>query len=72
LPAPLPWATVAASACDARSVHRGKVELIPEAMPARSGVTTPIAVDASGGLIIPAPAPATMDPGIRCVQPVLS
>jgi len=45
-----------------------KVELMPEAIPARSGVTTPIAVEASGGLTSPTPAPATMNPGIRCVQ----
>ena len=31
------------------------VELIPLAIPARSGVTTPIAVEASGGLTRPTP-----------------
>ena len=42
-----------------------KVELMPEAMPARCGGTTPTAVEASGGFTIPAPAPATIIPGIR-------
>ena len=45
-----------------------KVVLTPEAMPERWGVTTPTAVEASGGLTIPDPAPATMKPGIRWVQ----
>ena len=34
-----------------------KVELTPEAMPARSGATTPTAVEASGTLISPMPRP---------------
>ena len=46
-----------------------KVELTPEAMPERSGVTTPTAVEASGTLIRPMPRPATTRPGIRWVQP---
>ena len=45
-----------------------KVELIPEAMPERSWGTTPIAVEASGGLTRPTPAPARMKPGISTVQ----
>ncbi len=44
------------------------VELMPDAMPARWGATTPTAVDASGGLMRPAPAPDTIRPGSRCVQ----
>src|SRR6266568_646759 len=45
------------------------VELIPEAMPARAGATTPTAVEASGTLTSPDPAPATISPGMRWVQP---
>src|ERR1039458_7450028 len=45
-----------------------KVELIPEAIPARCGCTTPTAVDASGGLTSPMPMPETMRPGMRWVQ----
>jgi hypothetical protein len=41
-----------------------KVELMPEAMPACCGGTTPTAAEASGGFTIPAPAPATIIPGI--------
>ena len=44
------------------------VELTPEAIPDRCGVTTPIAVEASGGLTRPAPTPATMKPGSRWVH----
>ena len=44
------------------------VELTPDAMPAFCGGTTPIAVEASGGLTSPPPNPDTMNPGIRCVQ----
>ena len=44
------------------------VELMPEAMPERSTVTTPTAVDASGVLIMPTPTPHTIRPGIRCVH----
>ena len=43
------------------------VLLTPDAMPAAC-LTTPIAVDASGGFTRPAPMPATMKPGIRCVH----
>ena len=46
------------------------VELMPEAMPARAGSTTPTAVEASGTLTRPAPMPATIRPGSRCVQSV--
>ena len=45
-----------------------KVELIPEAIPQRSCGTTPIAVEASGGLTRPMPAPASTKPGISTVQ----
>ncbi len=41
------------------------VELIPEAIPARAGSTTPTAVDASGTLTRPQPTPATIIPGSR-------
>ena len=44
------------------------VELMPEAIPARRGSTTPTAVEASGGLTIPAPTPATRKPGISTVH----
>ncbi len=51
-----------------------KVELMPEAMPARCGGTTPTAVEASGGLTRPTPTPPTIIPGMRWVQaePALS
>ena len=51
-----------------------KVELMPEAMPARCGATTPTAVDANGGFTMPIPMPPTIMPGIRWVQdePALS
>ena len=44
------------------------VELIPEAMPARAGATTLTAVEASGTLTSPDPAPEAISPGMRCVQ----
>ncbi len=44
------------------------VELTPDAIPAFCGGTTPMAVDASGGLTSPPPRPDTMNPGIRWVQ----
>lgn len=51
-----------------------KVELMPEAMPACCGGTTPTAVEASGGFTRPTPTPATIIPGMRWVQvePALS
>jgi hypothetical protein len=48
-----------------------KVVLTPEAMPERWGATTPTAVEASGGLTIPLPTPATMKPGIKWVHELL-
>ena len=42
--------------------------LIPEAMPAFCGGTTPIAVWAMPGFTIPMPAPATRNPASRVVQ----
>jgi hypothetical protein len=45
-----------------------KVVLMPEAIPDRCGGTTPTAVDASGGLIRPTPAPATRKPASSAVQ----
>jgi hypothetical protein len=45
-----------------------KVELMPEAMPACCGGTTPTAVEASGGLTRPAPTPPKIIPGMRWVQ----
>ena len=42
-----------------------KVELIPDAIPARWGATTPTAVEASGGFTRPTPAPPTIMPGMR-------
>ena len=44
------------------------VELIPDAIPARAGSTTPTAVDASGTLTSPQPMPETIIPGSRWVQ----
>ena len=44
------------------------VEFTPLAMPARATGTTPTAVEASGGLIIPMPMPVTIRPGIRWVH----
>ena len=41
---------------------------MPEAIPARAGSTTPTAVEASGVFTRPAPMPATIIPGSRCVQ----
>ena len=45
-----------------------KVLLMPEAMPLRAWCTTPMAVEASGGLTRPMPAPASTKPGISTVQ----
>ena len=39
------------------------VELMPDAIPAWAGCTTPIAVEASGGLTRPTPMPADDQPG---------
>jgi hypothetical protein len=44
------------------------VLLIPDAMPARRGCTTPTAVDASGVVTSPTPAPTTINPGSGCVH----
>src|SRR5439155_22606314 len=44
------------------------VLLTPEAIPARSLGATPMAVDASGGLVRPTPAPATTRPANRAVH----
>ena len=55
-----------------------KVELMPDAIPDRAGSTTPTAVDASGTLIRPTPAPAIMNPATKwvhdedAVSPVMS
>ena len=45
-----------------------KVELMPDAMPARCGSTTPTAAVASGGLTSPMPPPATRKPASSAVQ----
>ena len=45
-----------------------RVELMPDAIPARAGSTTPTAVETSGVLTSPAPRPATIIPASRCVQ----
>src|SRR5829696_9349091 len=47
------------------------VLLTPEPTPAFSSSTVPIAADASGGLVSPEPAPATMKPASSTVQPEL-
>ena len=47
-----------------------KVELMPDAMPDLSGVTTPTAVEASGTLMKPMPMPATTRPGMIAVHDV--
>ena len=57
--------------CRRRCRSSRKVVLAPEAMPDRCGATTPTAVEASGGLTIPLPTPATMKPGIKWVQELL-
>ena len=44
------------------------VLLMPDAMPLRRGATTPIAVEASGGLTMPIPTPATRKPGSSAVH----
>ena len=44
------------------------VELMPEAMPARCGSTTPTAAVASAGLTSPMPAPAMRKPARSAVQ----
>ena len=41
---------------------------MPEAIPERSTVTTPTAVEASGVLIMPTATPQTSSPGIRWVH----
>ena len=46
-----------------------KVELAPDPMPLRSTGTTATDDDASTGLTIPMPAPASRNPGRSCVQP---
>ena len=46
-----------------------KVLLAPEAMPLRWGGTTEMADEASTGLTVPIPMPATMKPGSRTVHP---
>ena len=61
----LPENSVPSSAMPVAIPTWRKVELMPEAIPARCGGTTPTAVEASGGFTIPAPAPATIIPGIR-------
>jgi predicted transcriptional regulator len=48
------------------------VLLTPEPTPAFSSSTVPIAADASGGLVSPEPAPATMKPASSAVQPELA
>ena len=45
-----------------------KVLLIPEAIPARAALTTPIATEAIPGLVIPMPIPATIEPASSVVQ----
>ena len=45
-----------------------KVELMPDAMPLRAGWTTAIAVEASGGLTMPMPMPATTNPASSVVH----
>jgi hypothetical protein len=49
-----------------------KVVFTPEAMPERVWLTTPTAVEASGGLTMPLPTPATTKPGTRWVHEVSS
>jgi hypothetical protein len=61
--------------CEARIVPRPatpvaiptwrRVALIPEAMPARAGATTPTAVETSGVLMRPPPMPLTIIPASR-------
>ena len=45
-----------------------KVLFVPEAIPLRCGSTTEIEAEASTGLTMPMPNPATMKPGRRMVQ----
>ena len=45
------------------------VRLMPDAIPARAGSTTPTAVEMSGVLTRPAPTPLTIMLGRKCVQP---
>ena len=45
-----------------------KVVLIPDAMPLRMGSTTPMAVEASGGLTSPIPTPQSRKPGSSVVH----
>src|SRR4051794_20226491 len=60
------WEKIAPSAATPVAIPTcRKVELIPLAMPARTGSTTPTAVDASGTLMKPAPTPATRKPGMK-------
>src|SRR5881397_1083454 len=44
------------------------VEFVPDAIPARDGGTTAIAVDARAGFVTPTPAPMRMNPGSNAVQ----
>ncbi len=63
------WKTAPSPATPVAIPTWRKVLLIPEAMPLREWCTTPTAVDASGGLIMPMPAPASTKPGISVVHP---
>ena len=54
------WKTAPSPAIPVAMPTWRKVELIPDAIPLRSSGTTPIAVDASGGLTRPTPAPAAV------------
>ena len=49
--------------CRSRSRPGGRCELMPDAIPARAGGTTPSAVEAIAGLASPIPAPASRNPG---------
>ena len=62
------WKTAPSAAIPVAIPTCRNVVLMPDAMPLCWGRTTPIAVDASGGLIRPTPMPATMKPARSAVH----
>ena len=62
------WKTAPRAAMPVAMPTWRKVLLAPEAMPLRWGGTTAMADDASTGLTVPMPIPATMNPGSSTVH----
>ena len=62
------WKTAPSAATPVAIPTWRKVLLMPDAMPARAGSTTPIATEAMPGLVIPIPVPPTRNPTSSVVQ----